>query len=212
MIILVFSVFITEAMPRYVREEDKISFTTYFYPYVFTYSKDDVKALRDPDMWTEIVREGTLEKKIFDSSTNRFYINNFVIGFAKKSLDTVLLTENYDESGFTEEKLTRMKVENLNVYIENFRRGYYQAHEYLKKSKDPEETLDEIYYVKEMIAESSEALSFDYGYMAGRNFFEPVFREVSDLSVTSEKATDFIRSYSFSLGMISYIRTYYTDE
>ncbi|MCK9225281.1 MAG: hypothetical protein M0R46_03095 [Candidatus Muirbacterium halophilum] len=212
-IFLLFSIFILSinsySLPLFIEDKEDIKFITYFYPYVFTLSENDITIVNDEKLYENIRINGKFERKIINFQGSKYYIELFISAFSKVSLDNFRILEDYARSGFKADIINKAKLNNIEEYVKNFKKGYLNSRDYFNKFKNPKETVQKIYSQPFTIPGSPEDSSYKKGELAGKNYFDPYFENMAEFGEHNDKLDDFIKSYAYCLGIISYVKNYY---
>jgi hypothetical protein len=204
------------SLPKYVfdgKKEKKVKFITYLYPFVFYMDSSEIKVKESEKEFLDIQKKGTLKRKIFTFNSSKIYIDLFVCGFSRASLQMLETVEGKSNKYFAENTLVEAKKKNLKMYIETFKKAYVDTDKYFKSFKKikPEKLVNEIYFVPFFVKGSPEETSFSTGKYNGDDYFTSYFDKVLRYSPDSESMKKFIKSYAYYLGEVAYIKTYYVE-
>jgi|GEM_PF-5860424 len=203
----------TSSLPSYRLDEDdnKVMFTSYFFPLVFSMDTTEVASQNDKKLFGEISQEANLERKVFRYNGDRIYLDYFIAGFARQSMNFSLDLEAQAGSDFYVDTVKEAKKIYLSEYIEFFKKGYIAASRYFDKIEDPEKLVEKIFFVPFLGNGSPEEYSYVLGTSISQTFFDRYELGLQYKDAKSPKIKEFIRDHAYTLGVIAYIRTRYVQ-
>ncbi|PLX19037.1 MAG: hypothetical protein C0601_02805 [Candidatus Muiribacterium halophilum] len=189
-----------------------IKFTTYVSPTVFVMDSKEISVKYDSKLFNEIESNTNLERKVFRYNGERIYIDYFIAGFSWESMNSFLEMERNVESDLYTEIIKKAKKKYFSEYIKNFKRGYIDASKYFKKTEDPDKILEKIFFVPFLGNGSPEEYSYVLGSSIANSFFQRYEDSLRFKKLTSKEIKEFIEGYSYTFGVVAYIRTRYVEE
>ena len=116
----------TFSLPSFTFDEEKqeVMFTSYFFPLVFNMDTTEVTSEPDRKMFEKISQEASLERKVFRYNGDRIYLDYFIAGFARQSMNFSLNLEAEVESDFYIDTVKQAKKLYLKEYLEFFKKGW----------------------------------------------------------------------------------------